>query len=673
MAHLLVVAGKEQGAKFPFRDGCTIGREAGNDVQLLDGEASRRHASIGRTGSVWRIVDLGSSNGTRVNDKVIHNAVLHTGDRIEIGTTILLFSGSVGPDSSSGSTGSTGSGSMYTVAPGVRIVGGDGIGGDGDSMPDASRIVSRFTPSSLSGDATGSFGGSLGEPSGKPFGRSRKGQTSESPPGPSNQPMGRRHDDGAAKSDAGKSVVGKSDVGKSDIGKSDVGESLEVMYRASLAVGRTENLDELLDRVLRLVFDWTEADRGCVMLRHESTGNMQPAARCDRGELDQRTGAGDDKPLEPIAISRTILDYVLASKQGVRTTDAADDKRFDEAASILQGRVREAICVPLQGRYGIVGALYIDTDSSPGQIVRRGTADKFNDEHLRLMTAIGHQAAIAIEDTQHYWQLLQSERLAAMGQTIATLSHHVKNILQGIRGGSYLIQTGLDRDDNDAVRRGWSIVDRNQSRISNLVMDMLTYSKDRVPELTVGDLNETTGDAVGLMRPAAAQRGVTLRDELTDLPPATFDADAMHRAVMNLITNAIDAAAGSGEGSVSGPAVDRVGDPVVDPVVDPVGEPSVVVRTRMDGENWIVEVTDTGPGVAPEDRERIFSLFESGKGARGTGLGLPVCAKIMQEHGGRIEVDGGSGTRRGATFRLVLPPNERTTGETILEASGPGG
>src|SRR4029434_124883 len=93
-----------------------------------------------------------------------------------------------------------------------------------------------------------------------------------------------------------------------------------------------------------------------------------------------------------------------------------------------------------------------------------------------------------------------AERLAAMGQTIATLSHHIKNILQGIRGGSYLIEEGLKEEDNDVVRRGWRIVEKNQERISNLVMDMLTFSKDRVPELVAGDLNATLADVVELMQ-----------------------------------------------------------------------------------------------------------------------------------------------------------------------------
>lgn len=633
MANLFVIRGRDQGKKFEFSQGCRIGRDAANDVQLLDGEASRRHASVELSDGIWSIVDHDSSNGTRVNDETIVRRDITNGDRIEIGSTVMIFTAmaSLGGSKVRMPVQSDAKSPGSITDHGVQIV-ADGI--DPSQSPEMSRIVSRLSPSSPT-------------------------------PG---------------------SPVGD--------GKIDVNQSLEVMYHASIAVGRTEDLDEVLGRVLKLVFDWTEADRGCVMLRGEQGREMHPAARCDRNDksetVDSKSdhgksddGESDDGKLtdaaersddretaelggaangkidaEPIAISRTILDYVLASKQGVRTSDAQDDKRFDEAASILQARVREAICVPLQGRYGIVGVLYIDTDSSPGQIVQRGTATKFNDDHLRLMTAIGHQAAIAIEDTQHYSQLLQSERLAAMGQTIATLSHHVKNILQGIRGGSYLIQTGLDRDDNDAVRRGWSIVDRNQGRISNLVMDMLTYSKERTPELSDGDLNTVVDEVTELLRPTAAERGVELVARLDrSAPEAIFDDEAMHRAVMNLVTNAIDAASevhGQVQGKVQGDGQGKVhgqvqGDGPSETV------PRVVVSTAWcDGES-VIEVCDTGPGIAPEDREKIFSLFESGKGSRGTGLGLPVCAKIMHEHQGRIEVADPPDGSCGAVFRLILP------------------
>jgi signal transduction histidine kinase len=308
----------------------------------------------------------------------------------------------------------------------------------------------------------------------------------------------------------------------------------------------------------------------------------------------------------------------------------------------VQGGVREALCVPLQGRYDIVGALYIDTYTSPGQIVKRGKTHRFTDEHLRLITAIGHQAALAIEDTFYYSALLQSERLAAMGQTIATLSHHVKNILQGIRGGSYLIESGLKRDDTNAVRRGWGMVDRNQERISNLVMDMLTFSKEREPQRVDADLNETTADVVELMTTRASDAGVELSFMPdNDMPMANYDPDALHQAILNLVTNAIDAVTAE-------PALDQ--DALV---AGPKG--AVAISTCFDPElGWCVDVLDNGPGISPADREKIFSLFESKKGARGTGLGLPVSAKILKEHGGAIEIlDPPSGS--GCCFRLCLP------------------
>ena len=100
----------------------------------------------------------------------------------------------------------------------------------------------------------------------------------------------------------------------------------------------------------------------------------------------------------------------------------------------------------MQGRYHVVGIIYIDTSISPQQGSSAATRPGgFTEDHLKLMIAIGHQAVLAVEDTRYYSAMVQAERLAAIGQTIATLSHHIKNILQGIRGGSYLIEMGSQR------------------------------------------------------------------------------------------------------------------------------------------------------------------------------------------------------------------------------------
>jgi signal transduction histidine kinase len=247
------------------------------------------------------------------------------------------------------------------------------------------------------------------------------------------------------------------------------------------------------------------------------------------------------------------------------------------------------------------------------------------------MVAIAHQAALAIEDTSYYSAMVQAERLAAMGQTIATLSHHIKNILQGIRGGSYLIEEGLKNEDNDIVRKGWSIVDKNQEKISNLVMDMLTFSKDREPDLVPSDVNEVVTDVLELMVVRAKTVGVELKKNADEaMPELLFDPELMHRAILNVVTNAIDACESSDPGRVVVSTEHSAGD----------GKVRVVVE-------------DNGGGIEEADLKRIFSVFESRKGARGTGLGLPVSQKILREHGGDILVESTLGT--GSRFILELP------------------
>ena len=397
--------------------------------------------------------------------------------------------------------------------------------------------------------------------------------------------------------------------------------NLQIMYRTALAVSHTLDIDQLLHRIMELIFEWVEADRGLIMLASPETGEVEPAVSRNR------KGAKAD---EKLSVSRTILDYVLQHKEGVLTSDARDDERWEAGGSIVNQGVREAICVPMQGRYGIVGVIYIDTFTPPGKLPQR-TSNRFTEEHLKLMVAIGHQAALAVEDTSYYSAMVHAERLAAMGQTIATLSHHIKNILQGIRGGSYLIEEGLKGADNDVIRRGWRIVEKNQERISSLVLDMLTFSKDREPEHIAADLNETVGDVVELMQTRATEAAVALAwQPRLDLPMFTFDPELLHRAILNVVTNAIDACEKQ-EGAKVELAIQFVpGD-----------------RTVR------IIVADNGEGIAPEDIKKIFSVFESRKGSRGTGLGLPVSQKILREHGGDIQVESTLGV--GSKFILELP------------------
>ncbi|MFO0867928.1 MAG: ATP-binding protein [Pirellulales bacterium] len=549
MASLFVIQGRDQGKRFELLDAASsLGRENSNAIQLHDSEVSRRHAELRREESGFTLVDLHSSNGTFVNNERIEERVLQSGDRVQLGRTLMIFTDI--EDQSSNVIDDVDIVSQQVTPGGSRIVKAIGDGDEPQALLDSDLAESPW------------------------LARARS--------------------------------------------------NLQIMYRTALAVSHTLDIDQLLQRILELIFEWVEADRGCIMLMNADTEELEPKARRNRKGL-----RGDEK----MEISRTILDYVLQRKEGVVTSDAREDDRWEAAGSIVKLGVREAICVPMQGRYGIVGVIYIDTYTPPGRFVQRHVT-KFTEEHLKLMVAIGHQAALAVEDTSYYSAMVQAERLAAVGQTIATLSHHIKNILQGIRGGSYLIDEGLKASETELIHKGWRIVEKNQERISSLVLDMLTFSKEREPELVPASIQEVVADVVELMQVRAREARVVL--ELQNdpaIPVLVFDPDGLHRAILNVVTNAIDACEKREQGRVL-----------------------VLTEYATDKGVLRVHVADNGEGIEAADLGKIFSVFESRKGSRGTGLGLPVSQKILREHGGDIFVESTVGV--GSRFTLEFPAVE---------------
>jgi signal transduction histidine kinase len=190
---------------------------------------------------------------------------------------------------------------------------------------------------------------------------------------------------------------------------------------------------------------------------------------------------------------------------------------------------------------------------------------------------------------------------------------------------------GLADGDTDTLRKGWGIVSRNQDKIASLVMDMLTFSKTREPELAPADLGAVVTEVVDTVRQRAAAAGVAIRwQPPADLPRLLFDAEGMFRAILNVVTNALDAVE-----ERPGPAIG------LDVAFD---ETARLAR---------ITVSDNGAGIAEEARGTIFDLFVSTKGTRGTGLGLTVSRKILREHGGDIRCTSSVG--QGSTFVLEFP------------------
>jgi two-component system, NtrC family, sensor kinase len=568
-ATLLVINGPNRGARFDVarNDALVIGRSVGTHIRVDDTEMSRQHAKVLEDRGVYRVVDLKSANGTFVNGQRVTEHTLVNGDSIRLGATVLTFQ--LTPTERSSNT-----------AHQVHFV-------DDSQSGQHSEIVQSVHAEPVSSAA----------------------------------------------------VWPDQQVG------------LQLLYEVAEELVRpAHTLESLMQRILELTLDAVRADRGCVLLKDAVGEELTPLVFCQRrrkplsfgigdeaqelsadGETSAANMAASESTHDQMPISRSITGYVLRHGKAVRTSDALHDVRFEGGQSIASSGIREAICAPMRGQEALLGVFYIDISTDALADGLTAGTGSLSDEHLKSVLAVARQSALAVESRRFHEALLKAERFAAMGQTIAVLSHHIKNILQGVRGGGYLIQMGLDQSKDDIIRQGWGIVERNQNRIYDLVMDMLSFTKERVPDLQSGDVNRICAEVAELAMTPATEYGVNFefRPEPA-LPLAAFDHEGIHRSVLNVALNAIDAVAESEDARV-------------------------VLQTSYDKVNDVilVAVTDNGPGIPEDHRATVFNLFESSKGERGTGIGLAVSRKIIREHGGRIRIEGGPG--EGTRFVLSWP------------------
>ncbi len=163
--------------------------------------------------------------------------------------------------------------------------------------------------------------------------------------------------------------------------------------------------------------------------------------------------------------------------------------------------------MPLRGRHDTMGVIYVDTRT---ETIHHGGNYQFTEDHLRLLIAIAHYAALAFEDHRFYQAMLDAERLAAIGQTMAKRLAPHQDILQGLKSGSYLVDLGINENNTELLKQGWATVQRNQDRIFNLVLDMLSYSKERTPNLQACELNSLLKEVVDLVRSLASDHQVTM-------------------------------------------------------------------------------------------------------------------------------------------------------------------
>jgi signal transduction histidine kinase len=258
----------------------------------------------------------------------------------------------------------------------------------------------------------------------------------------------------------------------------------------------------------------------------------------------------------------------------------------------------------------------------------------FSTDDQWFMENYATELALAVEKQKAIQQTVSALRLASIGETAAALSHCIKNVAQALRTGSHVIKRALRSGKVEDVKAAWDILDRHIERLADLSMDILAYDPLVRQYSEKGSLNKLVEHVLDLFKEEARARAVEVRFRKgDDVDPAKFDPLGIYRCLVNLISNALDAC--------------------------PLSDGMIVVSTeRTSKAEFVITVADNGRGMDEKTKGSVFELFRTSKPRKGTGLGLPTVADIVEKHHGRIEIDTGPG--KGTTFKLFIREGSAT-------------
>lgn len=546
---LEIISGIDAGHSFEIPEDreTVLGRENACDVCLNDPRISRRHARLSCVDGFVCLEDMGSANGSRVNNQRGFRFLLNEGDTIRIGDTVFKASDLPGrPDSPPPSE-------LLDVSSRVRL-------------DDSTRTVVLHRMPTDEGNL-------LNERVPPKLVRELQSEN--------------RH--------------------------------LRAIGEISRTLAASHNTQEALEKVLAPLRAALDADTACLVSRENHDENW-----CVRAI------ATETAPEAPVQISRTIINQALEEGVAIIARNPLLDGRFQGSKSILVEGVSSALCSPIRVGGAFSAVLFID---------RRRRDEVFAERDLRLTVTIANLLGLLLDKEQAENEARQRERLATIGEVVANLAHHAKNILASLRFGVSTLGLALRRGDTQKLPEYVAMLESQQARLSELVLNMLSYSKDRTPVRAHVRLAAVIDDVLLPLRGRMAETGVALETacEPADLEVWAEEA-ALHRAFLNLVANALDALAERKE-----------------------GPKTLQIRIVRNGEYAEIRFRDSGCGISPDARPHIFDVFFSTKGANGTGLGLAVVKKIVEEHGGDVSVDSMPGSWTEFTVRLRLQSPAEST------------
>ncbi|MCK5861299.1 MAG: GAF domain-containing protein [Candidatus Hydrogenedentes bacterium] len=399
----------------------------------------------------------------------------------------------------------------------------------------------------------------------------------------------------------------------------DINRAVEALYHVHGLMTALTDLDTLLERISEEGRAVARAEAASVILYDEVTDELYfRVALGDSG--DQETLKREIR-LKP---GQGIAGAAAQERITIHVPDVKTDSRFyGNADEMTQFQTRNILAVPMIERDRLIGVL---------ELVNKLDGEAFSPLDQYVMEMFGAVAASAVVNARLIEEQIRTTRLAAIGQAIAGLTHHIKNILTGLSSSAELIEMGLDSGNTELVKNTWPVLRRSTHRISNFVQDLLLYAKPRKPLIEKCDVQRIIVDACETMRDLFNRKNIEVEIQVpANIGPVYADPDALYRCLMNLVTNAADA------------------------VPDTNGRINITAE-RAEEKCLKIAVSDNGPGIPQDMHENIFEIFFSTKGTHGTGLGLACARKIVQEHGGVLVL---LKQECGACFEITLPIEEK--------------
>lgn len=328
-----------------------------------------------------------------------------------------------------------------------------------------------------------------------------------------------------------------------------------------------------------------------------------------------------DDPTEIIV--RTALE-----KKVQLVSDATKDQRVTQRFRQIFG-CQEFVCVPLIAKNSVVGVILADNLYSGRPIT---------DDHVKLLSLFASRAALAIENADTYLELqkaldrerqahmeiVHGEKLATIGKMAAHVAHEIRNPLSNIGGFARSILRTPEHVER--VVKNAKVIVEETGRLENMLKGVMDFTRPSAPQLRQTDFNNLVERAFRTLAEILAARNIhSVLDLDHSIPEVHIDENQIMQTLHNLIRNAADSMPHGG---------------------------ALGLKTGRDGDLVCLTISDSGTGIPPDVLEQIFEPFFTTK-PDGTGLGLAVSKKIIDDHGGRIEVQSQAG--KGTIFRLLLP------------------